>query len=125
MKRAFAILGLGLLIVPLLQNLTVERRLNAAKSLGEFASTLMSISSGFTIAFVGVMILGILIDGGSGYRKPYILILMAIIGGLWIAFYPHGWFLGVPLILYSLLHRFGFGAAREKRNRHRNSKTAQ
>lgn len=60
------------------------------------------------IGFVGLMVLGFLVDGGNGYRKPALLILMLMFGGLWSVFYPSGWLLGIPLVVYPLLHRFGF-----------------
>jgi hypothetical protein len=109
-KKFVAIIGLGLLAFPLLRHLTFKRRLDSSDSSAEVVSALLSVSSGFMMGFVGLMILGFLVDGGSGYRKPALLILMAVFGGLWIAFYPSGWLLGAPLIVYPLLRRFGFGA---------------
>jgi hypothetical protein len=109
-KKFVAIIGLGLLTFPLLRHLSFRRRLDSSDSSAELVSTLLGVSSGLMVGFVGLMILGFLVDGGSGYRKPALLILMAGLGGLWIAFYPSGWLLGAPLIVYPLLRRFGFGA---------------
>jgi hypothetical protein len=102
-----AIAGLGLLTIPLLRHVGFERRLEGAKSVIEFMVTLLGVTSGLTMGFVGLMILGLLVDGGSGYRKPALLISMALLGCLWIVYYPSGWLLGVPLTLYPLLRRFG------------------
>jgi len=109
-KKLVAITGLGLLALPLWRHLTFRRRLDSSDSSSEVVSTLLTVSSGFMVGFVGLMILGFLVDGGSGYRKPTLLILMAVFGALWTAFYPSGWLLGIPLVVYPLLRRFGFGA---------------
>jgi len=108
-KKFVAIIGLGLLTFPLLRHLSFELRLDSSDSPAEVVSTLLGVSSGLMVGFVGLMILGILVDGGSGYRKPALLIVMLVLGGLWIASYPSGWLLGVPLLVYPLLRRFGFG----------------
>lgn len=60
------------------------------------------------IGCLGLMILGFLVDGGTGYKRPFVLIGMLAVGILWVAVYPSGWMLGLPLILYSLGHRLGF-----------------
>ena len=108
MKMLVAIFGLGLLAFPLFRHLGFDRRLEGSKSVADVVSSLAGVSRGLTIGFFGLMTLGFLVDGGSGYRKPALLILMAVIGGLWVTFYPSGWMLGIPLIVYPLLRRLGF-----------------
>ncbi len=108
MKKFVATIGLGLLSFSLLRHLTFRRRLDSSDSSSEVVSALLGVWSGLVIGFVGLMFLGFLVDGGSGYRKPALLIMMLMFGGLWSVFYTSGWLLGIPLVAYPLLHRFGF-----------------
>jgi hypothetical protein len=116
MKKFVAILGLGLLAYPLWRHLSFERRLEGVDSVIEAVSTMHGVTGGLMIGCAGLMILGFLVDGGSGYRKPALLISMAVAGGLWIALYPSGWMLGIALVLYPLFRRFGFGPRSSNKN---------
>ena len=110
MKLFVAIIGLALLAYPLARHLSLERRLEESDSAVEVLSNLVGISGGLMIGFVGVMVLGILVDGGRGYRKPALLGLLALLGIAWTLVYPSGWLLGVPLMIYPVFHRLGLAA---------------
>jgi len=107
MKRAFSLFGLLLLLIPLLRHISFEQRLEVVDSAPKLVSTLMSISSGLTCGFFGLLVLGFACDAGQGFRSKTLFISMAILGLAWCFFYPAGWLLGVPLIAYAVGRRFG------------------
>jgi hypothetical protein len=107
MKRAFSLFGLLLLLIPLLRLISFEKRLEAVDSAPKLVSTLMSISSGLTCGFFGLLVLGFVCDAGQDFRSNTLFISMAAIGLAWCFFYPAGWLLGGPLIAYAVGRRFG------------------
>ena len=107
MKRAFSLLGLLLLLLPLLRHITFEERIAEADSAPKLVATLRGIGSGLTCGFFGLMILGFVCDGGRGFRSRSLFIAMTVLGSAWCYFYPSGWLLGVPLIVYSVGRRLG------------------
>ncbi len=107
MKPIIAGIGVTLLCFPLWRYASFNQRVEDASSTTDLLSTLFSVGSGFTIGGIGLTLLGILIDGGSGYRRPILLVMLSIIGIMWIAYYPSGWLLGIPLIIYPLSKGFG------------------
>ena len=100
MKPILAAIGIVLLTTPVLRFLRLDRSL-ADPANGDPAAFIVSIPAGFMQGFVGLMILGVLCDGGAGYKPLWLLSTMALIGIFWTAAYPSGWLLGIPLILYS------------------------
>lgn len=109
MKPAFSIVGLTLLVVPLVRHLSFDERLHSATSRADVVSSIMSISSGLMCGFVGIMLLGFICDAGRGYRRRWLFVSMATLGGFWCYLYPSGWLLGLPLVLYPMCRLFAFG----------------
>ena len=114
MKQAFSLLGLLLLTIPLLRHIDFERRLEAADSAPKLVSTLMSVSSGLLCGLLGLTVLGFVCDAGKGYRSKPLFISMAALGVVWSFFYPVGWMLGIPLMVYPIARRFGAAPASTK-----------
>ena len=107
MKRTFSLLGLLFLLIPLLRHISFEKQLETVDSAPQLVSTFMSISSGLTCGFFGLLALGFVCDAGQGFRSKTLFITMAALGLAWCFFYPVGWLLGAPLIAYAVGRRFG------------------
>ena len=101
MKPLVAIIGLLLLVTPLLRLLGLSRRLAAASSGEEALVTVMTIPAGLMQGIFAVTVLGFLCDAGRGYKPLWLFVVMMSLGGAWLAFYPHGWMVAIPLIVYS------------------------
>ena len=101
MKILFSIIGLFVLTQPLLKFGRQMDKLENSETVDSFIQTLINVQWGFYQGLIGLMILGFVCDAGSGYKKPWLLISLIIIGIVWIIIYPHGWFLGVPTLIYS------------------------
>lgn len=108
MKLFIAVVGMVLLSFPLVRHVGFEQRMANVSSAGEVVSALYGVYGGLMMGFFGLMILGFLVDGGAGYRKPVLLISMTLVGVGWLMIYPSGWMLGLPLILYPAGKKFGF-----------------
>lgn len=105
MKKFFAMVGLGLLVVPLLWSQLwkrgpIEVEGTGVGALWKLKQAVEQLPVGMMIAFWGLVILGFVMDAGKGYRRNWISVSMVGIGAAWIAFYQHGWMLGIPLIVY-------------------------
>ena len=101
MKPFLAVIGIALLVVPVLRFLAFHERAAEVESKEHAVGLLVSIPGGLMQGFAGLMLLGFLCDGGSGYKPIWLLAAMALVGITWSLVYPSGWMLGIPLIIYS------------------------
>ena len=102
-KRVSASISLILLAIPVLYQLTFNERLEGSQNTKDVETTFMGLVAGLLLGGAALMVLGIIVDGGTGYNRPWLLVLMLIIGVAWIVVYPVGWLLGVPLVIYALI----------------------
>ena len=106
-KPFIAAVGLGLLSAPLLWNASYEQRVNAAKNVDEVMHSMFGVTFGICTGFVGILILGMLIDCGSGYRRRWLYVSMLMLG-IWWLFLHSGYLIGIVLVsdsLFKLFHR--------------------
>mgnify|MGYP001474919397 CR=1 FL=1 len=118
MKRAFSIVALVLLILPLLVLLpialgmagflsnagTMER--GAAK--GVLTGLLTAFSLAVLPGFLGLIFLGVSVDGME-YRPKWLFWWMLVLGVLWLLYFPAGSMVGIALLLYTIANRKKFG----------------
>lgn len=112
-KPLFAVLGLCLLSAPLLWNVSFEQRVNVAKNANEIVHSMYGVTGGILTGSVGILVLGLVIDCGSGYRRRWLHLSMLLLGVCWLFIHPAGYLIGIVLLLDSLYKLF----AGEKRNR--------
>jgi hypothetical protein len=117
MKRVAAIVGLGFLVLPLfgvvwsalafvmLGNQIHGMDEQAAK--GTITGILMMFRAAVLPGFIGIMILGFCIDG-AGFRPKWLFWWMAILGILWLFYFPVGTMVGLALVIYTFTNKRKF-----------------
>lgn len=117
MKKVSALIGLAFLTIPLfglawsiMNFFKLKSKLygmDMASAKVEMSDTLMTFGSGVFIGFLGILILGICIDGLE-YRPKWLFWCMFSLSVIWICYFPAGTILGLALLIYSIVNRKKF-----------------